>query len=492
MRICALLVAVAWLLSGCGDGIVPPASPTLIPGEPTIGVPAGYVRISSRTASLYYPNAETLQLVRKNREIELEEDTELPEAVLDALLEPVDDAALMNILGGSATLLDMLASDGLLVVNLSFDAALTDKEIFSSLFAMTRTLAGETDAERILYLKEGKRIETKGIFVNPMPRESGALEELWPVQEIYLEKGWLPPEYRLSYALTEETCLALFLDETGSLLFAEETNIPTRRMTAAWLCRLLEANPAGDRRLAFSPAFDVTVNSLERINTPDGRTAAVVSLIAGKNTASDARKIPLLCGVITLSLCLNDQTLDCVGIRVNGVSAPALPGMESLSEEWIDTGNCLYLLGEYLTLYFRSNDGESLVRIRRAVSYADSVDPAAWLRELIAGPDEYDPEGLRPVFPQGFTAGDFLGVETDGTNAVLDFSSAFEALYPTRDAMEEKILIYSIVNTLTESDLIRRVLFRVEGHQPDTLGGGLYLGNPLMRNPGLIREEPNE
>ena len=52
-------------------------------------------------------------------------------------------------------------------------------------------------------------------------------------------------------------------------------------------------------------------------------------------------------------------------------------------------------------------------------------------------------------------------------------------------------MVYSLVNTLTQYDEIRRVRILIEGQAVTALSGYLNLSNPLMRNPGLIQAQNN-
>ena len=48
-----------------------------------------------------------------------------------------------------------------------------------------------------------------------------------------------------------------------------------------------------------------------------------------------------------------------------------------------------------------------------------------------------------------------------------------------------RLLVYSIVNTVSRMDTIRDVQFLFEGERVEKVGGYLNLYSPLMPNPGL-------
>jgi hypothetical protein len=47
-------------------------------------------------------------------------------------------------------------------------------------------------------------------------------------------------------------------------------------------------------------------------------------------------------------------------------------------------------------------------------------------------------------------------------------------------------MIYAIVNTLCESPVVSRVRFYVNGVQPETLAGVIYLPGEFLPSPGLV------
>ena len=88
----------------------------------------------------------------------------------------------------------------------------------------------------------------------------------------------------------------------------------------------------------------------------------------------------------------------------------------------------------------------------------------------------------------GITAQDLISVQSQGGCATVNFSSNFESYYPT-DTDKERLMIYSIVNTLTSEPSINRVQILVEDRRVGALGA-IDLTNPLIRNPGIIQASP--
>jgi hypothetical protein len=62
---------------------------------------------------------------------------------------------------------------------------------------------------------------------------------------------------------------------------------------------------------------------------------------------------------------------------------------------------------------------------------------------------------------------------------------ACQGFSPTR----ERQLIFAMVNTLLQGDGLKRVRFYVQGKQPQTLAGSLYLPGDFLMNVGIIQEQ---
>ncbi|MEW6244876.1 MAG: S-layer homology domain-containing protein [Bacillota bacterium] len=104
----------------------------------------------------------------------------------------------------------------------------------------------------------------------------------------------------------------------------------------------------------------------------------------------------------------------------------------------------------------------------------------AALQSLLAGP----PAGVvKSPFPEGVR---LLGVSIKDNVATIDLSS--EIMYPGLGSEGEAVLIYSIVNTLSAFPSVQKVRLLVEGHEVETIGGHMHLGEPLTRDYSLLFE----
>ena len=88
--------------------------------------------------------------------------------------------------------------------------------------------------------------------------------------------------------------------------------------------------------------------------------------------------------------------------------------------------------------------------------------------------------------PAGITANDIRGISVSDGTATLNMTADFYRLCQLMNEEEERLLVYSIVNTLCELPDIYSVKLLVEGEQIETLAGSIYLSGELLPNPGII------
>jgi len=140
------------------------------------------------------------------------------------------------------------------------------------------------------------------------------------------------------------------------------------------------------------------------------------------------------------------------------------------------------------TLYFGDNEGK-LCAVQRPVPYYQARSVRYLINCLMEGPQPFDSKtGLKRVLPEKLGDADLLGVGISDRRALLNFSKALQESCAGYSESEERLLIYAVVNTLTELPDIAGTVFFIGGAQPDSLCGQLYLPGEFMRNTALVRE----
>lgn len=141
------------------------------------------------------------------------------------------------------------------------------------------------------------------------------------------------------------------------------------------------------------------------------------------------------------------------------------------------------------TLYFAGADG-MLRRVKRMVPYYETRNVRFLIHQLMDGSQKDDSvEKLQPVLPEGLRQADLLGVAMDGDTLVLHFSEQLKNLCQGMSWQEERNMIYAMVNSLCELPHVKKVRFMVNGGQPESLAGYLYLPGSFLPNPDIVSDK---
>ncbi len=137
------------------------------------------------------------------------------------------------------------------------------------------------------------------------------------------------------------------------------------------------------------------------------------------------------------------------------------------------------------TVYMGTADG-GLRGVQRPLDQVQASFARARLKLLFDGPQIWESEAAR-IMPDGVTADDILGIRIAYGEAVVNLSSNFYRCCQGLTPQQERVLIYAMVNTLTELSDVSAVRFQVEGETVDHLTDTIFLRDALMRNTGIIR-----
>jgi len=127
--------------------------------------------------------------------------------------------------------------------------------------------------------------------------------------------------------------------------------------------------------------------------------------------------------------------------------------------------------GREITLYFAASDGQGLVRETRRIEKTEGIARRT-LQELIKGPVG---AGGRKVFPEGAQLLD-INIKPEGL-CIVDFSRETSNI---ESGQAEKMLVYSVVSTLSQFPTVKEVSFRINGEDVATLNGAVDLSQPII------------
>jgi len=144
-------------------------------------------------------------------------------------------------------------------------------------------------------------------------------------------------------------------------------------------------------------------------------------------------------------------------------------------------------IGSSAPVYFTDKNSDLLLLVQRSMEQNSTWSAKERVFEILKGPLSGDTASAWPVMPSGVTQEDILSVGTYENTLNIDISQHFVDACEGMSPKNEMLLVYSIVNTLTDMDGIIKVQFLVEGKQTDTLAGTICLSDPFLKNYGIIK-----
>lgn len=134
-------------------------------------------------------------------------------------------------------------------------------------------------------------------------------------------------------------------------------------------------------------------------------------------------------------------------------------------------------------LYFKEVGTYKLKSEKRVIKYDANLKKEKFIiQELMLGPKE---AGLEKTIPDEIK---IRSIEVDESVCFADFSLEFEQKVSQNEEME-KIVIYSIVNSLTQLSDISKVQFLVEGKKVQNYKGKIDISIPIEPDLSMVVEE---
>ena len=508
--LCLLLPCL--FLSGCSPSVpLKDKQPAALPA-PAIknAAPEGDVgKEFAQSILLCLPESSDGQLKLHSERIPVPPYRHPAEATLKKLLafQPTD--TLLSL--GGETPLRLATGSGVEIsgtvatINLAADALLLDRrDFFMASRAIANTLTQWSDISYVNILVSGQHpgIDTASTLpAGCLQRtDSGDLRTLW--ENITAQTARTPDN--LDTQRFSSVAALYFPVAAGRGVVAEARLISFPGQTQAQMVRSLLASLSdGAQSLPAVPPVPnliscLTANPLveERPST-QGRVVRL-SFDESLNELLIVAGIPRSVMMASLTLTITTFIPACSGIEVtigNERIAAVVPagiyegaGLEiTFAEGLMRRVDFSAFILNYCSLYFSDEDG-ALVRVLRPVPYYQTRHICFLLQQLMEGPQSHDSiAGMKPVLPSGMRDADLIGLSREGDEVLLNFSQALLTRSHGLSAKEERLMIYAIVNTVTEIPQAARVRFYVMGTQPESLGGAIYLPGAFMRNPGIVR-----
>ncbi len=271
-----------------------------------------------------------------------------------------------------------------------------------------------------------------------------------------------------------------FMNEDGTNIVAESNTIKYKNdseLIADIIQELREGPSLASRGRIMSK--DTQLNSVEF----HGDKSVVVDL-SEEFLTEDSSKNVLAIYAITKSICSTGKLLS-VQVTVNGAAITDRDGKElgfvAASDINLETEEYSSEMRE-VTLYFANSSKTGLVREVRTIMITDQQPIGQYIiKELIKGPED---KSLQSVLSKETV---LMSVELEDNICYLNFKSDF--LNKNAGGSDhEKLVIYSIVNSLTELQTIGRVQFYMDGKRVDSFGS-FGIKDYIERNINIIEEK---
>ena len=284
------------------------------------------------------------------------------------------------------------------------------------------------------------------------------------------------------------------LCETRSVSFPE----PGAEAAVQTLLEAMSAPPARLRDIPEMPGLTEYLTDTPALQPLDDDTQAVVLRFSEElNRQMSAHGIlrSVLLGAITSTLTsfLPDTSAVICYIGDERIGSLVPVGLYNGANESKVFENGLMRWGDFThfqldecLLYFL-NDQDKMTESVRALpaSWADS--PEYLLQALLEGPSYYDSvSDLHAAVPAEAAMNQILGIGTRQNTCMVNLSGEFLANCGDFTPAQERNLVYTLVNTLTNLPWCRRVELYIDGAQPDVLINEIALPGGFMRNADYI------
>ena len=139
------------------------------------------------------------------------------------------------------------------------------------------------------------------------------------------------------------------------------------------------------------------------------------------------------------------------------------------------------------TLYFSDGAGH-LTAVQRPIPYYETRSARYLINCLMQGPQPCDnAPGIQTVLPDTLGDADVLGLGLNGTTLLLNLSQHAAADMAQVEPTSERLMVYALVNTLTELRGVSGVCFFFAGAQRDSLAGVIYWPGVFLRDGSIVQ-----
>lgn len=489
------------LLCSCASSGIPVAEDlpdaTLPPASVSYVAPIGDAALEyAQDVTLYLPRHDGMRLTAVTAQVSFSSARPYAESLVRALLNYTGDGE-ASAVGGSVRLSlygvnPVEISRDVVTVNLAATALQLSREsLYLACQAITNTLTTDSDIHYVNFLIADKPVALD--IANTLPL--GAMthtesEDIGAAYEQRLSRRVESGENASDKSLSSNVTLYFPLSDSEGMVSEARTISFSDQVLSNMVVSILRELALGPQdETILSPALPL----LAELLTSDPEVIAAVdtgnsilSLEFAYNLddmleaygLTRAQSMASLC----YTLCTYFPNISGIVVKINNEPVDALTLDEETDVSIFFQDNTLLradfatLLYDYATLYFPDAETGTLCASLRPLPYSQCTNPRILLTQLGLGPRSYDSgKSLAPVIAgQGLLDTDILGIALAEDTLLVNFAPSFLSLGADMTEREERLLAYSIVNTLCDSTDVKSVCIFVGGSQFDGFSGGIY------------------
>lgn len=495
-----LALLMALLLTGCTAAppqSETPPSVTLPPSAASYVAPIGDSALEYiGNATFYLPHKTGNRLTSVSQAVTFSAARPQPESIVRAMMSHPGNTVATS-LGGTVQLSlyganPVEVSLNVATVNLSASALQMNRgDLYLSMQAITNTLTELPGIDYVNFLVVDRAVGLDVANTLPMGALSHSLEDnILSIYEQKLSNRVTVADSPTDKPLSANATLYFPLAGTPGLIGeVRAVNFPNQNQPDMIALLLDELSQGPSRQEILSPALPTLSNML--ISAPyvtysEALGGNVINLEFSGRLDRLLEDADVTRANSMASLCYTLSTFfpGTAGIAVTIGSAPVETLMltESFTSSVLFTDRVMKrsdfapLLYDLCTLYFTDADYSGLIAVKRPAPYYQKQNPRYLLLELAKGPKPYDSQtGLTATLPMDcLTDASILGLAKSERSLLVNFAPDFGTVPENLTGAEERMLVFSMVNTLCENSAIQSVGFFISGVQPETFSGEIY------------------
>ncbi|MBQ4062347.1 MAG: GerMN domain-containing protein [Christensenellaceae bacterium] len=433
--------------------------------------------------SLYFFDSSYTKLLVETRELTVDENEHEADLIIEALLSgPAGDSAKAL---GSGLSLDYIEISGEIAnAYLLADRTYDEQRKFIISVAITNTICDYFGVSYVSVFINGEALRINGYPCTVM-QKSDTLN----VVDLYNEYvARYSSQFYIGNEEHDMTVILYFPDETGTYILPEVRTIPVVFLEDIEECR---------KALCLKLIEELYKGPQNKDNLKSCITNyAVATRFLNTEYDEDTDKLSI---VFSRSPFIPSENYAPNGFdpvmtaSVYYTIAGALGGIKRM--DLIYPGKTVSLsraltkiyMGSVITLYFPDETGSYLFAVSRTVYFDSAHNPETYITELMHGPLETDIDELKPAFSNDMHDSMFNSVEVKNGIAYVDLTEDFAKAAKKMTDDNERIMFYSMINTLCSIPRINSVQFTIDGEFRGDIGGVMHIEYPLMPNHGLLR-----